>query len=130
ELQRDRRRELAHELLRRDDDDEAARGPRDDLLARMRGAASLDQPPRGIDLVGSVDRDVQLAHLVGVADIEPQLAGMLLACRRGAGDRPRRAGAAESPGPPRTPARARARADGAFRCPPPPRPGLLRAPAR
>ncbi len=48
------------ELVRRDDDDEALGRRRDGLLARVRRAAPLHDPTRRRDLVGAVDRDVEL----------------------------------------------------------------------
>ena len=46
------------------DDDHPLRGGGDDLLAQQRAAAALDQPELGIDLVGTVDRQIELWDLV------------------------------------------------------------------
>ena len=51
-----------------DDADEAPRGRGDDLLARERAAAALDEMARAGGLVGAVDIDVQLVDLVQVED--------------------------------------------------------------
>ena len=47
------------------------RGGRDDLLARVRAPAALDQPRPGGDLVGAVDRDVELVERLERLHREP-----------------------------------------------------------
>ena len=59
ELERDWRSEPLHELVRGDDHDEPVGRRGDGLFAGVRGATALDEPARGVDLVGSVDRDVE-----------------------------------------------------------------------
>jgi hypothetical protein len=63
-FERDWRAQTVNELVRGDDDDEATRCRGDDPLAGVRGAASLDQPAGGIDLVGAVDREVEAGDVV------------------------------------------------------------------
>ena len=46
------------------DHHEAVGRRRDDLLARVRAAAALDEPAVGVDLVGAVDRDVEPVELL------------------------------------------------------------------
>src|SRR5205823_707283 len=74
ELKRYRRRERLDELVGRGDDDEALRGGGDDLLARVRGAAALDQPAVGRDLVGAVDGDVEPGQALEGDDVQAELA--------------------------------------------------------
>ena len=61
-------------LSRRGDHDEAVGRRRDDLLARVRAAAALDEPAVGVDLVGAVDRDVEPVELLERLDREPERA--------------------------------------------------------
>ena len=56
------------------DDDEALGGRGDDLLARVRAAAALDEPAVGRDLVGAVDRDVEPVEALERLDRDPELA--------------------------------------------------------
>src|SRR2546421_6143823 len=72
QLERNGRPELADGLLLRGDHDEDLRRRRDYLLARQRSASALHEPRTGVDLVGAVDRDVQIAQLVEVRQLEPQ----------------------------------------------------------
>jgi len=60
------------DLLAGGDDDEPLGGDGDDLLARVRAPAALDQPGPGGDLVGAVDRDVQRRELVERLDGQTQ----------------------------------------------------------
>ena len=82
DLERHRRVQRLDELVRGGDDDEAPRRGGDDLLARVGGAAALDEPAGGVDLVGPVDRDVQLAEGVERLDVESERPGGLLGGRR------------------------------------------------
>jgi hypothetical protein len=67
QLERDRRADAIDELVPRGDHDEAIRRGGDELLARVRAAAALDDPAVGRDLVCSVDRDVEpLERLTGL----------------------------------------------------------------
>ncbi len=72
-LERNRGREVVHELVRGDDDDEPVRCCRRDLLARVRAAAALDQPTFPRDLVCSVDCDVEAVEGIEALDDEPEL---------------------------------------------------------
>jgi hypothetical protein len=74
QLERDRRHDPVDDLVRRRDHDEPLGRRRDDLLARMRAAAALDQPALGVDLVGAVDRDVEPLELLERLDLDPQRA--------------------------------------------------------
>jgi hypothetical protein len=56
-----------------DDDDEPVRRGGDDLLARVRAAPALDQPARRVDLVGSVDGDVETVEPREVLDRQAEL---------------------------------------------------------
>ncbi len=62
ELERDGRSEGVDELVRRHDHDEPICRCSDCLLARVRAATALDEPPVGRDLVGTVDRDVEASE--------------------------------------------------------------------
>ena len=62
ELERHRRLQPLDELVRRDDDHEPRSRGRNRLLARVGRAATLHDPPRRRDLVGPVDRDVELCE--------------------------------------------------------------------
>ena len=62
ELERHRRLQPLDELVRRDDDHEPRGRGGDRLLARVGRAAALHDPPRRRDLVGPVDRDVELVR--------------------------------------------------------------------
>ena len=59
ELERNRRADSLDELARVDDHDEAVGSSGDGLLTRVRSAASLDEPARGVDLIRTVDSDVE-----------------------------------------------------------------------
>jgi hypothetical protein len=52
-------------------------------LARLRGAPALHQPSSRVDLVGAVDRDVELTDRVEVFNDQTQRPGRLFGCRRG-----------------------------------------------
>ncbi len=56
--------ELRHLLARVGDDQHAARRCGDNFLAQQRAAAPFDQAQRAVDLVGAVDREVELGRLV------------------------------------------------------------------
>ena len=55
----------------------------DDLLARVRAAAALDEPAGRVDLVGAVDRDVEAVERVEGLDGQPELARLVLGRGRG-----------------------------------------------
>ena len=74
QLERHRRPERVDDLVARGDHHEAVGRGRDDLLARVRAAAALDDPVVGIDLVGAVDRDVEPVELLERLDREPERA--------------------------------------------------------
>ena len=63
QLERNRRRDIVDELVRRDDDDEALGRRRHDLLARVGAAASLYDPAVACDLVGAVHCDIEASEL-------------------------------------------------------------------
>jgi hypothetical protein len=64
ELQRNGRLQALDCLLGRGDDHEGPRRRGDDLLPRVGCAPALDQPALRVDLVRSVDRDVEFTELV------------------------------------------------------------------
>jgi hypothetical protein len=74
QLERHGRPERIDDLVARGDHHEAVRRGRDDLLARVGAAAALDDPVRGIDLVGAVDRDVEPVELLERLDRQPERA--------------------------------------------------------
>ena len=78
QLERDGRPEVVHRLVRGGDDDEAVGRGGDDLLPRVRGAAALDEPAVGGDLVGAVDREVEPVEGVEGLDREADRARPLL----------------------------------------------------
>ena len=84
----DRQREAAeyrNELARIDDADEFLRDRSDDLLARERAAAALDHVHFAADLVGAIDVDRQVIHLVEIENLDA-VAFEALAGVFGAGD--------------------------------------------
>ncbi len=83
QLERDRRVDRVDGLRRVSDDDEALRRGGDDLLARVRAAAALDEPSVGVDLVGAVDRDVEPVELVERLDPKPELRSLRFGRGRG-----------------------------------------------
>jgi hypothetical protein len=83
-----------HELGGVGDHHEALGGGGDDLLAAVRRATSLDQPPVGRNLVGAVNGEIEAVDLVERLDVETQRAGGGFGARRRrneAGLGPRRA---------------------------------------
>ena len=90
ELERDRWRESLDELVRPHDHHEAVGRSGDGLLARVRGTATFDEPALRVDLVGSVDRDVEASRRASTGerlDVQAQLARRALRRRR-RGDAP------------------------------------------
>ncbi len=83
QLERHRRVQRGDDLLGRDDHDEPARRRGDDLLAGLRRAAALDEPAGRVDLVGAVDREVELAERVEVFDGQPERPRRLFGRGRG-----------------------------------------------
>ena len=84
QLERHRWHDRVDDLVARGDHDEAVGRRRDDLLARVRAAAALDEPEVGRDLIGAVDRDVEAGELLERLDHEPERAcGDLGGNRRG-----------------------------------------------
>ena len=84
-LERDRWHESLDELVRPHDHDEAVGRSGDCLLARVRGTATFDEPALRVDLVGSVDRDVEASRRAGTGerlDRQAQLACRALRRRR------------------------------------------------
>ena len=77
------RHEPLDALLGRHDDDEAPGGRGHHLLARVGGAATLDQPAVGRHLIGAVDRDVQPFAALERLDEEAELACAGGGARRG-----------------------------------------------
>src|SRR4051812_24245131 len=82
QFERDRRSEGGDQLVRGCDDHEALGGGGDHLLARVRAAATLYEPPRRRDLVGSVDRKIEAAEACEGAHIQPELARRARRLRR------------------------------------------------
>ena len=72
QLDRHGRTDALDGLVARRDHDEARGRGRDQLLARVRPPAALDQPRAGRDLVGAVDRDVELAQRLERLDDQAQ----------------------------------------------------------
>src|ERR671937_1438630 len=83
QFKRYRRGNGGDELVRGGDDYEALGGGGHHLLARVRTAATLDQPASRRDLVGSVDRKIEAAEAREGADVQPVLARYLLGGRGG-----------------------------------------------
>ena len=83
QLERDRRPDRVDDLVASGDHDEAVGRRGDDLLARVRAAAALDEPAVGLDLVGAVDRDVEPVELLERLDREPERARRDLGRDRG-----------------------------------------------
>ncbi len=81
QLERYRAVDRRHRLRRVGDDDEAIGRCGDELLAGVRGAASLHEPAVGSDLIGAVDRDVEAVDLVERLDPQPELRCRLLGAR-------------------------------------------------
>ena len=77
-LERDRRRERLHELVRRRDHHEALRRRSHDLLPGVGGTASLYEPACRIDLVGSVDGDVEPVEVLERLDQQAEISCPLL----------------------------------------------------
>ncbi len=65
------------------DDDEAAGGAFDDLLAEECSAAAFDEGQAGADFIGAVDGEVELRALVEGGDGNGERLGELLAGSRG-----------------------------------------------
>ncbi len=82
ELERDGRRERLDGLARIRDHDEAVGGGGHDLLPRVGGASSLDDPAGRVDLIGTVDRDVELVELPERHDVQAELPSLLLGSHR------------------------------------------------
>lgn len=69
-LERNWWREPLYALVRRRDHDEAIGRRGHHLLARVRGAAALDQPAVRSDLIRAVDGQIQSVELVERVDVE------------------------------------------------------------
>ena len=52
----------------------SASGSDDDLLAQQRAAAALDQPQSGVNLVGAVEREVELEAAVELEHLDARRA--------------------------------------------------------
>ena len=110
QLERDRGADLRDRLRRVGDHDEPVGRRGDDLLARVRAAAALDQPAVRGDLVSAVDRDIEAVEPVELLDRDAERARLILGRRptsRRSGSRARARRSPAADGRRSSPSRAR-----------------------
>ena len=83
QFERHRGMQRRHELVGRDDDHETPRRHGDDLLAQLGPMTALDRPVVGRDLVGAVDRDIELVDGIERLHRQPELGRQLGRLGRG-----------------------------------------------